>query len=64
MLQQEMRCLLFEHLVILVQHSAGGIDHPDMIVSVDTLRGAGTPLQSYEADVHVIVVLARIVAAR
>ncbi|MBV6412139.1 MAG: hypothetical protein GAKPKEKM_03060 [Rhodocyclaceae bacterium] len=55
-----MRRLLLEHLVVLVEHAAGGVDHADVVVAVHAQHGAGAALQAHEADVDVLLVLFRV----
>ena len=59
-----MRRLLLEHLVVLVEQAARGVDHPDVVVAVGAAHRAGAALQAHEADVDVLVVLPGVDAGR
>ena len=59
-LEQQVRGLLLEHLVVLVEQPSRRVDHPDVVVTVGAAHGAGAAFQAHEADVDVLVVLFRV----
>ena len=63
-LEEHVRGLLLEHLVVLVEDAAGGVDHADVVVTVGAVHGARAALHAHEHDVDVVVVLLLVEAGR
>src|SRR5208282_6056467 len=61
---QPVRSLLLEHLIVLVEHPTGSIDHADMVVAVGAAQRARSTIQPHEADVDIFLVFLRIEARR
>ncbi len=59
MLKKEMGGLLLKHLIILIQHPAGGVNHADVIVPVIPLQRPGAAFHPQKADIHVASLGAR-----
>ncbi len=64
MLDQRVGRHLLEHLVVLIEHAARGVDHADMVVAVAVAGGAAATLEAHEQDVDVGVVLPGILSSR
>ena len=62
MLLEQVRGHLLEHLVVLVEDAARGVDHADVVVAVAVGGGARPALQAHEQDVHVGVPAGRVAA--
>src|SRR5579863_1648184 len=59
-LQQQMRRLLLEHLVVLVEDAAGCVNHADMVVPIGPAHGTRAALQPHETDVDILFALVRV----
>src|ERR1019366_1475096 len=63
-LDQQMRCLLLEHLVVLVEDAARCVNHADMVVAIGPAHSARAALQPHETDVDILLALVRVDAGR
>ena len=52
---QPVRRLLLEHLVVLIEHAAGGVDHADVVVAVAARQRTRAALQAHETDIDVLL---------